>query len=220
MGFIFQKWMKIGRHYTPRKGQPGYDEWKRGDSRAAKQAIITGKPQPVSPNHPTPVEAPEPDVKKSVVRKAAETTVNVAEVAIETTASVVEATVKAPIKVAGAVAGATVEGTKAVAGATMEVASAGAEVAVASIEAVVNAPRRAVKATTNAFRRKPSKPEEEEEEDVVETPEESLAPTPKIKTGGFISGMECQYCGKTYRLDRYFKPHVEKCPLNPANIRG
>ena len=224
MGFTFQPWMKIGRHYTPRPGELGYEEWKRGDSRGAKIAIMTGKSQP-APNHPTPVEAPKTDEKeeKSVIRKAAESTVNAAEVAIETTASVAEATVKAPVKVAGAVAGATVEGTKAVAGATMDVAAAGAGAAVAGTEAVVTAPIKAAKAVTEALglkKKKKTKKSKKDEEEVPETEEESLAPEPKATSGGFISGMECQYCGKTYRLERYFKPHVEKCPLNPANIRA
>jgi len=217
MGFKIKPWMKAGRHYTPNANDPGYEEYMAGDSRAAKQRALG--------SHPKPIRAPEPKVveQKSVVRKAAESTVNAAEIAIETTASVATATVKAPIKVAGAVAGATLEGTKAVAGATINVASAGAGAAIAGADAIIKAPLNIAKAATNALRRKPSIEDEEETKDddeVPETPKESLAPSLKVKTGGFISGMECEFCGKTYRLERYFLPHVEKCPLNPTNIRA
>ena len=49
-------------------------------------------------------------------------------------------------------------------------------------------------------------------------PEETLAPKEAPKRGGIVSGYECQFCGKKYRLERYFLPHTKACTLNPSNI--
>ena len=46
-----------------------------------------------------------------------------------------------------------------------------------------------------------------------ETPPETLAPSVAPATGSLVSGYECQFCGKKYRLERYFAPHVERLHL-------
>ena len=220
MGFKFKPWMKIGRHYTPRRGDPGYEEYAAGDYRASKRAALGQRPHPKPVAAPEPEPEPEPVEEPGVVEKAAEATAEVAATAVGATAAVAEAAVKAPVKVAGAAAGAAVDGTKAAAGA----AAAGAGMALSGAEAVVTAPLKAAKALTKPLRRRPVRGPGGKfikgDDEVPDTPEESLAPEPKAKSGGFISGLECQFCGKTYRLERYFLPHVQKCPLNPSNIRG
>jgi len=52
-----------------------------------------------------------------------------------------------------------------------------------------------------------------------EAPPETLEPPAKPKiAGGILSGYECNFCGKTYRLERYYRPHLDKCHLNPNNV--
>jgi hypothetical protein len=209
MGFKFKPWMKIGRHYTPRRGDPGYEEYEAGDYRGAKRAAMGKKPVAA------PKPEPEPEPKPTVVEKTVEGAVEAA----STTADVAKAVATAPVKVAGAVAGAAVDGTKAAAG----VAVAGAGMALSGAEAVATAPVRAAKAATRGWRKKPKGPKRDGNGQFVkDAPTETLAPEPvkKMGGGGMLSGYECDYCGKRYRLERYFLPHLQKCALNPANIGG
>lgn len=76
------------------------------------------------------------------------------------------------------------------------------------------APKPPTRDGKGRFRKKPKKPKKPKE-----APPETLEPPMEPKTaGGILSGYECNFCGKTYRLERYYLPHLEKCHLNPDNV--
>lgn len=123
----------------------------------------------------------------------------------ETVTETAKAVATAPVKAAVAVATAPVKAAGAVAGAVKD-----AVIGKTEEEAPEEAKAPPVEKKKAAMGGKlPEAPQ---------TPPETLAPSVAPSTGSLVSGYECQYCGKKYRLERYFTPHLDTCTLNPKNI--
>lgn len=128
------------------------------------------------------------------------------EAVVETVAETAKAVVKAPVKVAAAVVTAPVKAAGAVAGAVKDAIVGKTEEEAPEEEKTKDNMKKAVMGG-----KLPKLPE---------APPETLAPSVAPSSGSLVSGYECQYCGKKYRLERYFAPHVADCTLNPKNIVG
>jgi len=143
-------------------------------------------------------DEPEPPVEE----KEKTTT----EAVVETVADTAKAVVKAPVKVAAAIVTAPVKAAGAVAGAVKDAIVGKTEEEAPEEEKTKDNMKKAVMGG-----KLPKLPK---------APPETLAPSVAPSTGSLVSGYECQYCGKKYRLERYFAPHVADCILNPKNIVG
>ena len=207
---IIKDWWRPGRHYVPREGERGWRKWLHMEEvRKASEADT----------QPEPTEAvPEPESEPEVETEAEEVTVT------GKVAGAVKMAASAPVKGAVAAGSIAVDATVAAASLPGKVAKAAANVVTGSKEDEEAGtsegetddedPKPPTRNMMGRFRKKPKNPKK-----AKEAPPETLEPPLEPKTaGGILSGFECHFCGKTYRLERYFKPHLKKCHLNPDNV--
>ena len=207
-----KSWMRPGQHWTPRKGEEGWRRWLvKEEYRKATEEGREAEPEPKPETEPEP--EPEPETEPTVTTKVVD---------------VAKATVTAPIKGAAAVGGVAIDATAAAAslpgkaGRAMKKAVMGGPEQEAPDEDIVEEAEKEInkvdeglkptKRDTNGRFRKPKKSPKEAPPETLEPPA-----TPKI-AGSIMSGYECNFCGKTYRLERYYRPHLDKCHLNPNNV--
>ena len=175
-----------------------------------------GRPPEPSPSPSPPEPEPEPELEPTVATKV-----------IDVAKAAVTAPVKGAAVVGSAAVGATVAAVSlpAKAGRAMkkaimarpkqEVSNEDVEEIVEEAEKEINKVDEALMPTKrgkNGRFKRPKNPLKKAPPETLEPPME-----PKI-AGGILSGYECNFCGKTYRLERYFLPHLEKCLLNPDNV--